>query len=672
MTRHPACSLFAAVFGLSLAAASGLVALPAAASPPAGPALLEQFCGGCHFGGAEEGGVALDRLLVSAGDSARPAAGSHEQAAWVNVWKNLQAETMPPTDESQPTADQRRALIEFVSRDVLGVDPARPDPGRVVLRRLNRVEYANTVRDLTGIDEAWGDDLPADDTGYGFDTIAEVLSLSPILMEKYLAIAAGVGERVVAEAAGRKGNDYPGHLRRLFPAGPPPQDPAARPEHLRRTLEGLASRAFRRPVDEATLGRLVAIAEEAAASPEGSFDTGIAAADTAVLASPRFLFRVEATSGPPHGDAGGAVPIDEFSLATRLSYFLWSTMPDEKLFELARAANLRAQLPQQVERMVKDRRSDAFVRNFVGQWLQTRDVEALPFDVRKLLGVADRHVGERIFSADVRRAMREETELLFSHVLREGLPATDLLLARRTFLNEPLAKFYGIPDVAGREMRLVDLPDDLPRGGLLTQGSFLVVTSNPTRTSPVKRGLFILDNLLGTPAPPAPPDVPPLEQAESSLGTDATMRQLMERHRSDALCASCHARMDPLGLALERYDALGRWRADEEATSLDTSGRLITGETFADAEELAAVIAGPRRADFHRCLTEKLLTYALGRGVEYFDGPAVDTILMEVEADPRLLTLVQGVVASVPFQQSRPASPPTPTPASASDRQTEP
>lgn len=213
-------------------------------------------------------------------------------------------------------------------------------------------------------------------------------------------------------------------------------------------------------------------------------------------------------------------------------------------------------------------------------------------------------------------------------------------------------------------MRLVDLPDDVPRGGLLTHGSFLVVTSNPTRTSPVKRGMFILENLLGTPAPPAPANVPPLEDAAASLGQDATMRELMERHRRDALCASCHARMDPLGLALERYNAVGQWRPDEQAAGLDTSGRLVTGEAFADVRELSELIAGPRRRDFHRCLAEKLLIYALGRGLEYFDGPAVDTIVEQVERDGRLMTLMEGVVASVPFQLRRgPAPAPAAKPA---------
>ena len=618
--------------------------------------MLTRFCGGCHFEGADEGGVAIDRLLAAWPDRG-PVGDAQARDRWVAVWHNLRAETMPPADEPQPSAAERKRLLEFVSQEVLGVNPERPDPGQIVLRRLNRVEYANTVLDLTGVDEKLKDDLPADDTGYGFDTIGEVLSLSPLLMEKYLVLATRVGDRIAAEAVitnTKDGTaDYPVHLRRLFPTGPPPADKQARPEHLRHTVRHLAERAFRRPADDETVARLVGVAERAIATPGGSFEQGIAAAATAVLASPRFLFRVEDDAAEPGSPADAAVLIDEFSLASRLSYFLWSTMPDEKLFRLAREGRLRAELPQQVARMIKDRRSEAFVGNFVGQWLQTRDVEAIPFDVRQVLGVEDRDEGERIFSSEVRAAMRKETELLFMHVLREGLPATDLLTTRSTFLNEPLARFYGIADVSGKEMRLVDLPEDSPRGGLLTHGSVLVVTSNPSRTSPVKRGLFILENLLGTPAPPAPPDVPPLEDAAASLGKEATMRELMERHRQDALCASCHARMDPLGLALEQYNAVGQWRSDEAAGRIDTSGRLVTGEPFADVRGLSEVIAGPRRRDFYRCLTEKLLTYAIGRGLEYFDGPAVDIIIRAAEQDDRLDAFVQGVATSIPFQMRR-------------------
>jgi hypothetical protein len=649
------------------ACAGAVVATPvllsaASAAADAPRAAFARFCGACHFAGAEEGGVAIDAMLAST-DAGRPIdPGSAEHAGWVNLWRNLQAETMPPADEPQPSAVERRQMLEFVSRDVLGVDARRPDPGHVVLRRLNRVEYANTVRDLTGIEENLRDDLPADDTGYGFDTIGEVLSVSPLLLEKYVDLAARVGDHVVAAATAATADGYPPHLRRLFTFGPRPADPAARPDHLRRTIRRLAERAFRRPVDDETVARLVEVSAGANAAPGGSFEAGIAAAVTAVLASPRFLFRVEDDAAA--AAAGGAVPIDEYALATRLSFFLWTTMPDDELFAAAAAGTLRADLGSHVQRMLRDPRSDSFAENFVGQWLQTRDVMALPFDLRRVLGVSNQLEGEKVFSTAVRRAMRAETEMLFAHVLRTGLPATELLVGRSTFLNEPLARFYGVADVVGDKMRLVTLPDHVPRGGLLRHGSVLTVTSNPTRTSPVKRGLFILDNLLGAPAPPAPPGVPPLEEAAAALPQASTMRDLMARHRREPLCASCHARMDPLGLALETYDAVGQWRHDATAGAIDTAGRLITGERFADVQELAAVIAGPRQRDFHRCLTEKLLTYALGRGVEYFDGPAVDMIVEQAGPDGRLDRLVQGVVMSVPFQMRRgPAATPAVEPA---------
>jgi hypothetical protein len=398
----------------------------------------------------------------------------------------------------------------------------------------------------------------------------------------------------------------------------------------------------------------VNLAQQTDDAPDGTFEKGVAATLTAVLSSPRFLFRVEAEAAPDTPAFPTAVPLDEFSLASRLSYFLWSSLPDNQLLHLARAGKLRAQLPQQVARMLSDRRSNALVGSFVGQWLQTRDVEKLPFDMRAIAGKTDRKALEKSFSRSLRRSMRLETEHLFAHLLRNGLPATDLLVGRDTFLNEELAAYYGVPGIKGKKMRLVSLEPTSHRGGLLTQGSVLVVTSNPSRTSPVKRGLFILENLLGTPAPPPPPNVPPLEAA--AAGDSLGMRELMQLHRREALCASCHARMDPLGLTLEHYNALGQWREDE---TIDTSGRLITGEEFNDSRELAAVIAGPRRRDFHRCLTEKLLTYALGRGLEYFDAPAVDRIVADLEKDGRLVTAVLGVVDSVPFQMRRPSPLPT-------------
>ena len=660
IARRMRCAGLALVLGMPTAV--GLATDP----DPAPVTLLRQQCGDCHCDGTAEGAIDLDALLSRLPNS--PEAGGHDtnpdKTAWLAVWRNLRAETMPPADAPHPTPSERQTLVQFVQRDVLGVDPSRPDPGRVVLRRLNRVEYANTLQDLTGLTVDVFDSLPADDTGYGFDTIGDVLSMSPMLVEKYLETAMLVATKLVEVAVpvidrDRSGQPlplhYPTSVRRVFVAGPRPDNMSLRTEHLATTVRRLAERAFRRPVDQPTVDRLVTLAQATDDATGGTFETGVAAVLTAVLSSPRFLFRVEENSAPTTGgqEFPSAVPLDEFSLASRLSYFLWSSMPDDRLFKLAQAGRLRAELPREVDRMIADRRSQAFVGSFVGQWLQTRDVEGLAFDLRAITGRADRKAAEKKFGPSLRRAMRLETEHLFAHLLRKNLPATDLLVGHDTFLNAELADFYGIHGIKGEQMRRVTLDPASHRGGLLTHGSILAVTSNPSRTSPVKRGLFILDNLLGTPAPPPPPNVPPLEEA--AAGTTLGMRELMELHRRDALCASCHARMDPLGLTLERYNAIGQWRGDK-AGSLDTSGRLITGESFADVAELAAVIAGPRRRDFHRCLTEKLLTYALGRGLEYFDAPAVDTIVDGLEKDGRLTTAIHGVVNSVPFQMQRPAA----------------
>lgn len=615
---------------------------------------LRRHCGECHLDGATEGGLALDGLVARTDVAADPSDSDH--ARWLAVWRNLRGGTMPPADQPRMEEADRRRLVASIERDVFEIDPARPDPGHVVLRRLNRVEYANTVQDLTGIDMDVIDDLPADDTGYGFDTIASVLTVSPLLLEKYVAVAMRFGDRVAAARAVATDDEskaYPPEFRIVFAFGPPPESVAALDRHRRRTLERLATRGFRRPVDGKTLDRLDALAM-AAEARGGGFEHGVAAAVVAVLSSPRFLFRVEADAP---GDArGGSVEIDEYSLASRLSYLLWSSMPDDALSALAAEGRLRERLPDVVDRMIQDSRSDAFVTHFTGQWLQTRDVEALPFSLKRIVEVADEKDEGRIqrhFDEKLRPAMRAETERLFAHVLRQGLPATDILLGRSTFLNADLAAHYGIPGVEGEAMRLVDLPPGSHRGGLLTHASFLAVTSTPSRTSPVKRGLFILDNLLGMPPPPAPPNIPSLEASAKKAGSGASVRELMEIHRRDAGCAACHARMDPLGLALEEYDAIGRWRGTKTASASHTGGRLLTGETFDDVTELAARIAVDRRRDFHRCLVEKLLTYALGRGVEVHDAPAVDRIVEHLEIDGRLDAAVQGVVMSVPFQMRR-------------------
>jgi hypothetical protein len=590
--------------------------------------VLHEFCFDCHGEGSKKGGVALDKLGKD-----KPA----DRKAWHAVWTNLDAHLMPPSDKPQPTPQQRALLQDWIERGALGLDPENPDPGRVTIRRLNREEYRNTVRDLTGVDFAVQEHFPPDDTGYGFDTIGDVLSLSPIHMEKYLEAAQSIVEKAFnPETNGR---------RAIFPEGPPPGDPAALQIYLRGTIRFFADRALRRPVDEPTLDRLCGMA-----AAEGAFPSGVKRAMVALLASPRFIFRAELQPEPNNPER--VVPLDEYALASRLSYFLWSSMPDPELLALAGKGQLRAQLHPQVERMLQDPRSNRFVRNFVGQWLQSRDVEAVPIQARVVLGLQKQEDGDKVFSSKLRSAMREETERLFQHILRNKLPAEELFTANYGFLNQTLAAFYGIRGVKGTDFQKVDFPEGTHRRGVLGQGTFLVVTSNPTRTSPVKRGQFVLENLLGAPAPPPPPNIPPLESGGKA--GKKSMRQLMELHRADALCASCHARMDPIGLALEAFNAIGQYRFEGEGAPIDTAGQLVTGEKFNNAEELIELLGTTRKHDFYRCLSEKLLTYAIGRGLESSDIPNVKKLVGAMEAQGgKLSALLQAVVESAPFQKRR-------------------
>ena len=408
-----------------------------------------------------------------------------------------------------------------------------------------------------------------------------------------------------------------------------PKTPEARRADAREVLRKFATKAFRRPVDDRTVERLAALAESVYTQPGKSFETGIAHALVAVLASPRFLFRIEESE--PGSEAQTIANVDEYSLASRLSYFLWSTMPDDELIRLAGSGELRKNLPAQVRRLLEDRRSENMVRNFTGQWLQVRDVDGISINSRVVLArdrgeeraneqrrtrirelmaipVENRTAEEKEemrlmfeqfrkrgnqpeLDGELRNAMQRETEMFFSHIVREDRSVTELIDSDYTFLNERLAKLYAIPDVSGPEMRRVTLPAESPRGGVLTHGSVLVVTSNPDRTSPVKRGLFVLDNFLGTPAPPPPANVPALEASEKDFGDhQPTLREAMELHREKPLCAGCHERMDPIGLAFEKFNAMGMWRETERKQPIDTAGQLITGETFHGVRELKSQI----------------------------------------------------------------------------------
>jgi hypothetical protein len=774
--------------------------------------ILEKYCYDCHGNGVDKGSITLDEF-ESAGDL------RSKHDLWLKVLKNVRGGLMPPREEDEilrPTPAEVETLANWIKYEAFATDPKNPDPGRVTARRLNRVEYRNTIRDLMGYDFNSEVEFPTDDTGHGFDNIGDVLTISPLHLEKYLSAAetivdkavpkvariirersasgrefraeggGGNGEQLNARralkvsrtfnvehaekyqlvvefevrgsfdfdpsrcrlicrvdgeerfveevawserrtirkeyevdwkagshvvafevvplppvdraepaAAGKSGAGQspkaggaqpsptsvsmrintvqvrgplnpqhwiaPDNYDRFFPHGPAPEDPAARDAQAADVLRRFATKAFRRPVEASRLQRLVDIAKDVYSTPGATFEQGIGRAMMAVLGSPRFIFRVEQPDAASAADRYAL--IDEYALASRLSYFLWSSMPDDELFRLAGRGELRRELRPQLARMLKDPKSQAFVRNFTGQWLQARDVEFVPINARVALGPnAPRNRDGRIeFDSAFRKLMRSETEMYFEHLLREDRSVLDLVDSDYTFLNERLAQHYGVPGVTGENMRLVKLPPDSPRGGVITQGTVLAVTSNPTRTSPVKRGLFILENILGTPPPPAPPNVPDLEEARKDFkDRDPKLSEMLAVHRANPMCSSCHQRMDPLGLALENFNALGGWRDTDARQPIEPGGHLVTGEKFADVRELKRILRNERKMDVYQCLTEKLMTYALGRGVEYYDVHTIDEIAARLDREGgRISVLLTSIVESPAFQRQRrdPSSP---------------
>jgi hypothetical protein len=777
--------------------------------------ILAKYCYDCHGNGLDKGSVTLDEF-------ASPSEMLAKSDLWLKALKNVRGGLMPPREDGEvvrPSAAEIETLANWIKYEAFGIDPKLPDPGRVTARRLNRVEYRNTIRDLMGFDFNAEVEFPTDDSGNGFDNNGDVLTLSPLHLEKYLAAAETIVDRAVpkvarimrervasgrefradggglngeqlnarraatvsrtfnvehaekyqvvveletrgsfdfdpsrcrlicridgeerfveevvwserrtirreydvdwkagshvisfevvplppvggaADAAGQvaaaptpeparpstaTGSTRPNrapatsvtmrvssvqvrgplnqkhwiapeNYDRFFPRGPAPDDAAARDLYAADLLRSFATKAFRRPVDDTRVQQLVGIARNLYTQPGRTFEEGIGRAMMAVLGSPRFLFRVEQPEPGPSSDP--YVLIDEYALASRLSYFLWSSMPDEELFGLAARGELRKQLRPQLDRMLKDAKSQAFVRNFTGQWLQARDVEFVPINARVVLGPnAPRNRDGRIeFDSAFRKLMRTETEMYFEHIIKEDRSVLDLVDSDYTFLNERLAQHYGVPGVTGEQMRLVKLPADSPRGGVITQGTVLAVTSNPTRTSPVKRGHFILDNILGTPPPPAPPNVPDLEESKKEFkDREPKLSEMLAVHRSNKLCSSCHQRMDPLGLAMENFNALGGWRDTDARQPIDPAGELVTGEKFADVRELKKVLRRDRKMDVYQCLTEKVMTYALGRGLEHYDVHTVDEIAAKLDReDGRMSVLLTSVVESSAFQRQR-------------------
>jgi hypothetical protein len=584
---------------------------------------LEENCVRCHGGNDPEAGIAFDRYRKSSKVQ-------QDYLLWEKVVTVLEERLMPPEDEPQPEKSALHEVTSALELELASFDCTSPRPGRVTLRRLNRAEYNNTIRDLVGIDFKPADDFPSDDVGEGFDNIGDVLSIPPLLLEKYLSAA----EAVVAQAF----EDDKSRRRLLREA-----DDFENLTVVRRNLTDFSSKAFRRPSTAEEIDRLLGLMKFVQDNG-GSPNQAQQAAFQAILSSPHFVFLVEkelVEEGP--ADATGEIrKLDDFELASRLSYFLWSSMPDATLFELARQGALqdRHVMEAQVLRMLADKRSRALVDNFAGQWLQLRDLRHLNPDRTKFPD----------FDDGLRDAMLRETQVFFESIMREDRSVLDLLGADFTYVNQRLAQHYGIEGIAGDEFQRVLLSDR--RRGVLTQGSILLLTSNPTRTSPVKRGKWILDNILGEPPPPPPEGVEELEEEGEALGS---MRERLEEHRSNESCAVCHRRMDPIGFGLENFDAVGAWRDRDGRSEIDSSGTLLGGREFRGPRELMEILIEEKPGEFCRCLTKKMLTYALGRGLNTYDRCAVDEITKRLaDKEFRFSALVIAIVTSEPFTLREP------------------
>ncbi len=604
----------AALILLTLAAARG--AEPDRFQADVRP-LVEQFCFPCHSGPKPKGDIDLEPF--------RDEVSIQLQAPrWILVLGEVSDRHMPPKEKPQPSQPEREKIIDGLKAVLGQIDESRlpKDPGRVILRRLSRLEYNLTVRDLLGVTSRPADRFPPDGGGGGgFDNNADTLFVPPVLIERLIEAAALALKEAPTE--------------RIFTARPS-ADLAPR-EAARRILDGFAPRAWRRPVAREEIDRWLGLFDEASARE--NFDDAVRTTLQGLLVSPRFLFRVEE---PCSGSE--PCPVGDFELASRLSYFIWSSMPDGELLDLAREGKLGQPdvLSAQVRRMVRDPRSRALAESFAAQWLGIGILRAGG-------GPDPRRFAE--YTPSLRDAMLAEPVEVFDHVLREDRSLLDLLDGSYTFVNDELSRHYELPAVEGKDLRRVDLPDRR-RGGVLGMGAVLTLTSYPLRTSPVLRGKWVLEEILGTPPPPPPPMVGVLPQDDAPRD-GLTFRQRLEAHRSKPQCASCHARLDPPGFGLENFDPIGRWRTAIRDKPVDASGVLPTGEKFDGPVELKRLLLA-RKDDFTRNLAEKMLAYALGRGLEYYDQAAVRHIVRGVAAaEYRTGALIEEIVKSYPFRYKR-------------------
>jgi hypothetical protein len=761
------------------------------------------YCLECHDSAGREAGLSLENVDLN--DIA-----AHPDL-FETVARKLRGRQMPPPGGPRPDTATYDGFAAYLERRLDEAALASPDPGRASIHRLNRTEYGNAVRDLLALEVDASEFLPADDEGYGFDNIADVLRVSPSLLEQYLAASAKIaalavgdpeapsvtavyrapsdlaqavhvegmplgtrggikishyfpldaeyefdvfllrnivgymtglewaheleiavdGERIfLAQVGGEADNamsdknmsaaaneiDARLRTRAFVTAGPHdvtvaflersaaetheplelhtrnldlqdmnglpivdyvnvrgpfnPVGPGDTPSRVRiftcrpaddatarvcaaEILSTLARHAYRRQPTEQDVATLLSFYDAGAA--RAGFDAGIESAVRVILTSPKFLFRDEPD---PAGVAPGSLyALDDSALASRLAFFLWSAPPDDELLELAGQGKLSDEsvFESEIERMLADPRASALVENFAGQWLFLRNLQSARPDTEEFPD----------FDDNLRRAMRRETELLFEHIMRENLPVNELLTADYTFVNERLARHYGMPEVYGSNFRRVPVADEARRG-LLGHASILTVTSYPNRTSPVLRGKWVLENVLGAPPPPPLPNVPALPDNETGK-VARTLRERLAEHRANPICATCHDVMDPIGLGLENFDAVGKWRTREPGGDIDAHGQLADGTPITGAAELReALTANPEQ--FARVFTSKLLTYALGRGLEASDMPTVRRIVRDAEDDDyRFAAIVNGIANSVQFRMRRaqsPDAPPQPTVAS--------
>jgi hypothetical protein len=582
--------------------------------------VLDQYCAKCHGPLKMKGGVNFAPFTNTVSVYRDP-------ALWHKAEAKVSAGEMPPEGKPQPSAAQRTNLVHWIDARLKDLDEGRlpRDPGRVLIHRLSRTEYNCTIRDLFGVDSKPADKFPSEGGGGGgFDNNADTLFIPPILMERYLAAA--------SEVLDQSSHDTIFFTKSGFLTS---ERMAAR-----KIIEHFAFLAFRRPVESDEVERYAGLYDRARQGGK-SYEPAVKMALAAMLVSPNFLFRIE-------HDQDGAEPfrINDYELASRLSYFLWSSMPDQELFQLA--ANHRLHEPkvldEQVRRLVRDPKSKIFTDNFAGQWLR----------VRELKSSAQPDPGKfPEYTPALRDAMYREVVEFFDDIVRSDRNLLEILSANYTYANEDLAKLYGLDGVKGEAMRRITLPDE-NRGGVLGMSAMLTLTSYPLRTSPVLRGKWVLEQVLGTPPPPPPPLVKSLPPNDTPVN-GLSLRERLERHRDNPDCAGCHQRMDPLGFALENFDAIGRWRTQIGDQPVDCRGVLPDGEKFEGPAELKKVLLQDKhKDDFVRNLTEKMLAYALGRGLEYYDVPTVREISQTVARnDYRSSVLIAEIVKSYPFQFRR-------------------